>query len=154
MNNPVAKASSHVFPWLKSYAPGVDWNIDIPDQPVYKFLDDSVEKYPDRKALVCAGHSYDYKTVGALVDCATKGLWELGVKKGTKVGLFMPNTAYSVVMYYAILKAGPTRSSCAGRRRSSARPSSISTPPISTAIWRRRRMTATRNFWSRWIFRR
>lgn len=108
MNNPVAKASSHVFPWLKSYAPGVDWNIDIPDQPVYKFLDDSVEKYPDRKALVCAGHSYDYKTVGALVDCATKGLWELGVKKGTKVGLFMPNTAYSVVMYYAILKAGAT----------------------------------------------
>lgn len=103
-----AKASGHVFPWLKSYAPGVDWNIDIPDQPVYKFLDDSVAKYPDRKALVCAGHSYDYKTVGALVDCATKGLWELGVKKGTKVGLFMPNTAYSVVMYYAILKAGAT----------------------------------------------
>lgn len=103
-----AKASGHVFPWLKSYAPGVSWNIDIPDQPVYKFLDDSVAKYPDRKALVCAGHSYDYKTVGALVDCATKGLWELGVKKGTKVGLFMPNTAYSVVMYYAILKAGAT----------------------------------------------
>ncbi len=103
-----AKASGHVYPWLKSYAPGVSWNIDIPDQPVYKFLDDSVAKYPDRKALVCAGHSYDYKTVGALVDCATKGLWELGVKKGTKVGLFMPNTAYSVVMYYAILKAGAT----------------------------------------------
>lgn len=108
MTNPAANASSHVFPWLKSYAPGVDWNIDIPDQPVYKFLDDSVAKYPDRKALVCAGHSYDYRTVGALVDCATKGLWQLGVKKGTKVGLFMPNTAYSVVMYYAILKAGAT----------------------------------------------
>lgn len=103
-----AKASGHVFPWLKSYAPGVSWNIDIPNEPVYKFLDDSVAKYPDRKALVCAGHSYDYRTVGALVDCATKGLWELGVKKGTKVGLFMPNTAYSVVMYYAILKAGAT----------------------------------------------
>ncbi len=103
-----AQASGHVFPWLKSYAPGVSWNIDIPDQPVYKFLNDSVAKYPDRKALVCAGHGYDYKTTGALVDCATKGLWEIGVKKGTKVGLFMPNTAYSVVMYYAILKAGAT----------------------------------------------
>ncbi|HYD19367.1 MAG TPA: AMP-binding protein, partial [Patescibacteria group bacterium] len=108
MTTAPARASGHVFPWLKSYAPGVDWNVEIPQQPVYAFLGKTIARFPDRTALQFAGHHYDYKTVGALVDCAAKGLWQLGVKKGTKVGLFMPNTAYSVVMYYAVLKAGAT----------------------------------------------
>ena len=96
------------FPWLKNYAPGVEWNIDISGVPLFSFLDSSVARFPDRPGLNFAGHTYDYKTMGALVSRAAKGLSALGVKKGVKVGLFMPNTAYSVIMFYAILKTGAT----------------------------------------------
>ncbi len=108
MSNPAIKSGGQDFPWLKSYPPGVDWNTVVPKQPLYAFLDGAVAKYPDRTALHFAGHAYDYKTVGALVNSAAKGLVALGAGKGTKIGLFMPNTAYSIVMYYAILKTGAT----------------------------------------------
>lgn len=108
MSQPAIKTGGRDFPWLKSYAPGVTWDVEIPEQPLYAFLDRSVAKFPDRTAIQFAGHNYDYKTVGALVDSAAKGLVAHGAKKGVKIGLFMPNTAYSIVMYYAILKTGAT----------------------------------------------
>ncbi len=46
--------------------------------------------------------------LGVLVDKATAGLQRLGVDKGTKVGLCLPNMPYSIILYFAILKAGGT----------------------------------------------
>ena len=43
-----------------------------------------------------------------MVDRAAAGLQKLGVKKGTKVGLFMPNCPTFIVYYFATLKAGGT----------------------------------------------
>ena len=37
-----------------------------------------------------------------------RGLQDFGVKKGTKVGLFLPNCPYSIACFFAILKAGGT----------------------------------------------
>lgn len=110
MAQAASKQSEHKqdFPWIKSYAEGVVWDIEIPSRPLYAFLDETIKKYADRQALSFAGHGYDYKAIGQLVARAAKGLQAQGVKKGVKVGLFMPNSAYSVVMYYAILKSGGT----------------------------------------------
>lgn len=94
--------------WIKSYAEGVRWDIDIPQKPISSFLDEAVARYADRPAVSFAGYTYDYRTIGFIVDRAARGLQVLGVKKGAKIGLFMPNSPYSVVMYYAILKAGAT----------------------------------------------
>jgi long-chain acyl-CoA synthetase len=46
--------------------------------------------------------------MGILVDQAAAGLQSLGVGKGTKVGLFLPNSPTFIVYYYAALKAGAT----------------------------------------------
>jgi long-chain acyl-CoA synthetase len=43
-----------------------------------------------------------------LIAKTAVGLQRLGVRKGTKVGLFLPNSPYSVICYFAILKAGGT----------------------------------------------
>jgi len=96
------------MPWLKSYPEGVTWDIRIPALPLYAFLDRTVAKHGARDAIQFSGHTYTYAAVGNLVDRAAKGLQTLGAGKGAKVGLFMTNSAYSVVMYYAILKAGAT----------------------------------------------
>ncbi|MBI1214752.1 MAG: AMP-binding protein [Alphaproteobacteria bacterium] len=100
--------TAHDFPWLKNYPPGVDWQIDIPAQSVFAFLEQAAEKYPDRRAVSSGLHACDYKTLHDCARRAARGLQDRGVKKGVKVGLFMPNSVFSVLMYYAILKTGAT----------------------------------------------
>ncbi len=101
-------AEAPAMPWLNSYPEGVAWDIEIPEQPLFAFLEQTAAKHGAVEAISFAGHAYTYAALAALVDRAAKGLQTLGVKKGVKVGLFMPNAGYSVVMYYAILKSGGT----------------------------------------------
>jgi len=44
--------------------------------------------------------------VADLVDRAAKGLQQLGVGPGVQVGLFLPNTPFYPICFFAILKAG------------------------------------------------
>ena len=76
---------------------------------MHMFLEQSIAKWADRPALKpLSGAAYTYRELGDLVDRAAAGLQKLGAQKGTKIGLFMPNAAASIVMYYAILKTGAT----------------------------------------------
>lgn len=69
-------------------------------------FDDSVARFASRPAIGFLGRAWTFARVGKLVDRAARGLQDLGVVKGTRVGLCLPNTPYSVIFYYAILKAG------------------------------------------------
>ncbi len=95
-------------PWLNKYPPGIDWNAPLTPQPVAQMLEESVAKYGPKRCLDFLDRHYTYNEVGDLVNRAAKGLQQLGVKKGTKIGLFLPNTPYFVIMYFAILKIGST----------------------------------------------
>src|SRR3546814_15425183 len=46
--------------------------------------------------------------MGDLANRAVKGFQQMGVGKGTRVGLFLPNCPYAVIFYFAALKAGAT----------------------------------------------
>jgi long-chain acyl-CoA synthetase len=92
--------------WLKSYPKQVKWDTKFSAVPVYKLLDDNQKKFPTHNCIDFLGKKYTYAQIADLANRAACGLQKLGVKKGTKVGLFMPNAPYYVIMYYAILKAG------------------------------------------------
>ena len=96
------------FPWLKQYATGVDWHAEITPQPLYSILDDTVARFPDNIVLDFMDRTTSYRELSAMVDRAARGFQELGVAKGVKVGLFLPNCPQFVVCYFAILKAGGT----------------------------------------------
>ena len=95
-------------PWLNNYAPGVDWNAELEQRPLYEFLDNAVANYGGRPAIDFLDRVFTYSQVGAMVDRAARGFQELGVGKGVKVGLFLPNCPQFVVCYYGVLKAGGT----------------------------------------------
>ena len=101
-----APAAPH--PWERSYPEGLAWDMAIPVTAVPAILDASVTAWPDSPCLEFLGKRYSYAEVGELVARAAKGFQELGVTKGVAVGLFLPNSAYYVICYYAVLKAGGT----------------------------------------------
>jgi long-chain acyl-CoA synthetase len=109
MSNLAAKSDqSGVYVWEDHYPEGQTWNVGLDAEPVFKILNDSVQKYGDKPAIDFEGINLTYNELGALSDKVAKGLQDLGVGKGIKVGLFLPNTHYSIAFYYGILKAGGT----------------------------------------------
>lgn len=75
---------------------------------VLDYFDQAVEKFPDRPCLDFLDKKYTYREIGDLVNRAAKGFQQLGVRRGSKVGLCLPNSPYHVICYYAILKIGGT----------------------------------------------
>jgi long-chain acyl-CoA synthetase len=103
-----AAVTPGLAPWLTRYPQHVDWNETFTPTSVQFLLDNTVAKYPAKTATSFLGATMTYGDIGRMTDKAAKGLQGLGVTKGTKVGLFLPNCPTFIVYYYAILKAGGT----------------------------------------------
>ena len=105
---PESETRSDTHPWEKSYPADVDWRAPIPAAPLYRLLDDAVARHGDRPAIDFMDRVTSYRTLGALADRAAEGFQKLGVGKGRRVGLLLPNCTAFVVAYYGVLKAGGT----------------------------------------------
>jgi long-chain acyl-CoA synthetase len=73
---------------------------------VHGLLRDTARDYPKHCAIDFMGRRWRYAALDRAVDRATRGLQELGVVPGTRVGLCLPNTPYSVIFFFAVLRAG------------------------------------------------
>ncbi len=85
---------------------GVDVSSPVYTCPVHEIFDRAAARFPNRPCIDFLGRIYDYKTIKDQIDRAAEGFKQLGIRKGDKVGLCLPNTPYYVVCYYAILKCG------------------------------------------------
>ena len=94
--------------WEKHYPKGIDWRMPLLKKPLFHIFDQALAKYPENIICDFQGKSFTYKKIGFYVEHVAEGLQKLGVKKGIKVGLFLPNTPYSLMFYYGILKTGAT----------------------------------------------
>ncbi len=75
-------------------------------RPINSLLDDTVRDYAAKPAIAFLGRRWTYAQLDAEVARATRGLQDIGVRPGTRVGLCLPNTPYSVIYFFAILRAG------------------------------------------------
>ena len=69
-------------------------------------LSETTAAFPDRNAIVHEGETIRYRQLDERVDRLARGLIELGVAKGDKVGLWMPNIPEWVIAYFAIARIG------------------------------------------------
>ena len=92
--------------WLKNYEDGVPPSLSYPDVPLTRFLDDSADYFPDATAMIFEGRRFSYQEFRALVNSLAAALTSLGVGKGDRVALLLPNSPPYVIGYYAILKIG------------------------------------------------
>lgn len=93
-------------PWISQYDVGVPHTIEYPQVPLFHFLGDSARNYPNKACTVFKGATITYSEMDALTDRFAAGLADLGVKKGDRVGIFIPNTPQFVIAYFGALKVG------------------------------------------------
>lgn len=94
--------------WIKNYPPGLKWDIEIEKKPVFSMLLDTVAAHGEKPALDFLGKKYNWNDIGGMAKKFAKGLQDLGVKKGDKVGLFLPNSPYYMVSYFGVMMTGAT----------------------------------------------
>ena len=94
------------YPWMALYPPGVDWHAKLEPMSVGAMFGAAVERFAANPCLDFLDKRYTYAEVAQLVAQAAKGLQQIGVTKGSRVGLFLPNTPYYVIIYLAVLQIG------------------------------------------------
>lgn len=80
----------------------------IPTYPLYKIVDNAARDYPKNAAMDFLGKKFTWAQMAEAVDAFARGLQDAEVKKGTKIGLCLPNCPQFLVAYYGALKAGMT----------------------------------------------
>ena len=93
-------------PWEKSYPPGVRWDAPIATATLPAMFDEMTAKWADKPALEYRDRTICYRELRAGVEALASGLMDLGVGPGTSVALYLPNTPYHPVSFFAALKAG------------------------------------------------
>ncbi|MFI8595310.1 long-chain-fatty-acid--CoA ligase [Microbacterium sp. NPDC078428] len=93
-------------PWLSVYAPGVPETIDDVDETLTDMIDASVARYGKGPALEFFGAVTSYRGLGDQIARAAEGLRRLGVAKGDRVAIVLPNCPQHVVAFYAVLRLG------------------------------------------------
>jgi long-chain acyl-CoA synthetase len=78
----------------------------LPASPVPALLEATVRDFPNHQAVEFLGRFWTYAQLNDAVNRAAKGLQAQGVGAGTRVGLCLPNTPYSVIFFFAVLRAG------------------------------------------------
>ncbi len=93
-------------PWLKSYENSVPASIDYPNIPLPQLLFETVRRFPKSPALIYYGKTITYKQLDLLSNRLANALIELGVQKGDRVAIMLPNIPQCVIAYFGALKAG------------------------------------------------
>ncbi|MCH8875277.1 MAG: long-chain fatty acid--CoA ligase [Chloroflexi bacterium] len=92
--------------WHQHYDEGVPSEIKVPELRLHDFLEQSARDFPARPCTIFKGAEISYREMNELTDRLAAGLVELGVMKGDRVAIFMPNSPQFVIAFYGILKAG------------------------------------------------
>jgi long-chain acyl-CoA synthetase len=93
-------------PWFKFWPKGVSKHIEYPEVPLFEFLTNTAKKHPDSTAIVYVDRKITYRELDIATDKFATALNDLGVKKGDKVAIFLPNIPQFVISYYGAIKIG------------------------------------------------
>jgi long-chain acyl-CoA synthetase len=92
--------------WFKFWPEGVPKHIVYPEVPLFELLRKTAEKYPSNTAIVYFDKGMTYKELDLASDKFATALNDLGVKKGDKVAVFLPNIPQFIIAYYGVIKTG------------------------------------------------
>ncbi|WP_339172424.1 long-chain-fatty-acid--CoA ligase [Solibacillus sp. FSL R5-0691] len=92
--------------WLASYPKEVPHSIELPEIPVHQFLTEAFESMPNKVAIHFMGRELTYKELYESALKFANYLRSLGVEKGDRVAIMLPNCPQAVIAYYGTMYAG------------------------------------------------
>ena len=112
MDNNVAHNTTETVDkiWLKSYPKGIPAEIDMQEySSIVDVLERSIERFKDQPAFVNMGSELSYQELDQKTrDFAAYLQQELGLNKGDRVAIMMPNLLQYPIALFGILRAGLT----------------------------------------------
>jgi len=93
-------------PWHSAYDDGVPREIEIREMPIAGFAPRAAREYPSRDAWRFAGASMTYERFGEEVARLATALAKLGVEKGTRVAIQLPNLPQVPIAFHAVMMLG------------------------------------------------
>ena len=100
------KNSKFNYVWENLYPEDNSWDQNIDVSTLYSILDEASDNYSSAIAIDFFGKKYTYAKLNRIVNKTAKGLQKIGVKKGSKVAIMMPNCPQYIISFFAILKVG------------------------------------------------
>ena len=95
--------------WKDFLPPGITLEIDIPeDISLLDIFRNGVEQYGSKVSMDYYGREFTFNDMNLLTRRFASGLYDLGVKKGDVVALWLPNGPYFSFAYFAALSLGAT----------------------------------------------
>src|SRR5579872_2604209 len=100
------EAFALAHPWVRHYEQGVPISITVPDHPLTWLLDGTAQSYPHHTAFIYYGTKITYAQFSQLAERFADALQRLGVKKGDRVAIALPNIPQYPIAFYGALRAG------------------------------------------------
>ena len=92
--------------WNQHYDKEVPYTLDYPDITLYEFFEKAVKESPSQTATLFFGAKITYGKLGRLVDRFAAALAGIGVRKGDRVALILPNIPAYPIAHFAVIKLG------------------------------------------------
>jgi long-chain acyl-CoA synthetase len=93
--------------WFKYWPEDVPKTIEIPaDISVDDMLKSIASEHPNLPAITFHGRTWTYGWLNDQVNCFAKGLQDLGIQKGDRVCVNMPNIPQYVISFFGVMRAG------------------------------------------------
>lgn len=93
-------------PWRKHYDYWVPAEINPPNQPLYQILQIASVCYKERPAVAFLGAQMSFGEMKSQVDRLATALLQLGIGKGDRVGIMLPNSPQYPICFFAIVRLG------------------------------------------------
>jgi long-chain acyl-CoA synthetase len=92
--------------WRERYQHPTDWDQTFPPLSMGDMVSASAAAHPQANMIDFMGRKFSYGEMIGQIRRIACGLQAMGVKKGDRVGLYLPNTPHYVAAYYGALMAG------------------------------------------------
>ena len=92
-------------PWLKFYGE-TPANLTYPRKTIYEMIRDTAERFPDNIAYEFMGKQTTYAQFLTRIDLTAQSFLAMGVRKGDRVTISMPNCPQAVDSFYALNRIG------------------------------------------------
>lgn len=106
-------------PWFRSWPSHLPKHLEYPNVPAWWILERNLERFADKDAVLFLHHEnrteldrLTYRELWDRANALAAGLYDLGIRKGDRVGTLIPNSPAIITSYYGIWMAGAAITPC------------------------------------------